>query len=95
MDFPTNLETFAVNEQTNYRLNEINKIKNYFECEIKEQEVTIKKLTKHITDFDYTDNILTIFSSLFPLFFCLSTEIIKKLLYETKKDRKNTTKYFI
>ena len=33
MDLPTNLETITL---TNYRLNEINKIKNYFECAIKE-----------------------------------------------------------
>ena len=30
MDLPTNLETITLNEQTNYRLNEINKIRNYF-----------------------------------------------------------------
>ena len=58
MDLPTNLETITL---TNYRLNEINKIKNYFECEIKEQEVIIKKLSRYITSFDYTDKILTVF----------------------------------
>ena len=45
LNLPTNLETGALNEQTNYRLNEINKIKDYFEREIKEQEVLIKKLS--------------------------------------------------
>ena len=65
MDLPTNLETITLNEQTNYRLNEINKIKNYFECEIKEQETIIKKLSKYITGFDYTEKILTVFLTIF------------------------------
>ena len=34
---------------------------SYFECEIKEQEVIIKKLSKYITGFDYTDKVLTVF----------------------------------
>ena len=65
MDLPTNLETITLNEQTNYRLNEINKIKNYSECEIKEQETIIKKLSKYITGFDYTEKILTVFLTIF------------------------------
>ena len=58
---PTNLEAITLNEQTNFRLNEINKIKDYFVSEIKEQETIIKKLSKYITGFDYTDKILTAF----------------------------------
>ena len=61
LNLPTNLKTITLNEQTNYRLNEINKIKNYFECEIKEQEALINKLSKYIKGFDYTDKILTVF----------------------------------
>ena len=52
MDLPTNLETITLHEQTNYRLNEINKIKNCFLCEIKERETIIKKLSKYISGFD-------------------------------------------
>ena len=59
LNLPTNLETISLNEQTNYSLNEINNIKDYFGCEIKEQEVLIKKLSKFITGFDYTDKILS------------------------------------
>ena len=33
---------------TEFRLTEIDKIKDYFESEIKEQEVVIKKLSKFI-----------------------------------------------
>ena len=113
-NIPTNLETISLNEQINYRLNEISKIKVYFECEIKDQELLTKKLSKYITCFDYTDKISTVFltifsgvnifshvkekeytgliSSLFSLISCLSIEIIRKLLYETKKRKKKHNK---
>ena len=42
---PTNLETITLNEQTNYRLMEIGKIKDYFNQEIKYQQVLTSKLT--------------------------------------------------
>ena len=61
LKLPTNLETISLNEPTTCRLNEINKIKDYFECEIKEQELIIKKISKYITGFDYTDKMLTRF----------------------------------
>ena len=61
LKLPANLETVAINEQTNFRLNEINKIKDCFKCEIKERELVIKKLSKYITGFSYTDKILTVF----------------------------------
>ena len=47
----------------NFRLNEINKIKDYFESEIKEREAAIKKLSKYITGFDYTDEILIVLAT--------------------------------
>ena len=37
LKIPTNLETVSLNEQTNYRLIEINRIKSYFQSEIREQ----------------------------------------------------------
>ena len=64
-NLPTNLETITLNEQTSYRLNEINKIKDYFESEIKEEGLSVKKLSKYITGFDYTDKILTVFLTIF------------------------------
>ena len=104
---PNDLETIKLNEQTNYRLIEIGKIKDYFDQEIKDQQILVKKLSKYITGFDYTDKILTVFLSVFSgtnifahvkskkrllglitcvfsLIFCLSSGIVKKLLYETK-----------
>ena len=65
LNLPNNLETITLNEQTNYRLIEIDKIKDYFDSEIKEQELLVKKSTKYITGFDYTDEILTAFLTIF------------------------------
>ena len=42
-------------DQTKFRLNEINKIKDYFISEIQERKTTSKKLSKYITAFDYID----------------------------------------
>ena len=60
-----NLETITLNEQTNYRLIEISKVKESFETEIKDQELLTKKLSKYITCFDYADKILTVFLTVF------------------------------
>ena len=62
---PTNLETISLNKQTNYRLIEIGKIEDYFGQEVKDQELLIKKLSKYIMGFDYTDKILTVFLTVF------------------------------
>ena len=40
-----------------YRLDEINKIKDYFNNEIKERKDIIKKLNKYLVSFDYLDKI--------------------------------------
>ena len=61
----TDLSAISLNEQTNFRLNEINKIKDYFESELKEREAVIKKLSKYITGFDYTEKILIALSTTF------------------------------
>ena len=55
------IETMPLNEQTNYRLMEIGKIKDYLEQEIKYQQLFVSKLSKYLTGFDYADNILTVF----------------------------------
>ena len=61
LKIPANLETISLNEQTNYRLIEIGKIKDYFDQEIKYQQLLTSKLSKYLTGFDYTDEILTVF----------------------------------
>ena len=58
-NLPNNLETITLNEQTNYRLMEIGKIKDYFSQETKYQQSLKSKLSKYLTCFDYVDKILT------------------------------------
>ena len=59
----SDLTTLSLNDQTNFRLNEINKIKDDFEFEIKEREAAIKKLSKYTAAFDYTDKTLIVLSA--------------------------------
>ena len=48
-----------------YRLDEINKIRDYFNNEIKERKDIIKKLNKYLVSFDYLDNIFITLSGSF------------------------------
>ena len=48
-----------------YRLDEMNKIRNYFNNEIKEKKDIIKKLNKYLVSFDYFDKIFIALSALF------------------------------
>ena len=48
----SNLVETPLNDQTKFRLNEIIKIKDYFYSEIREREVTSKKLSKYVATFD-------------------------------------------
>ena len=57
-----NLELTDVNK---YRLDEINKIKEYFDNEIKERKDIIKKLNKYLVSFDYSDKIFITLSASF------------------------------
>ena len=57
-----NLELADIN---NYRLNEINKIKDYFNNEINERKDVIKKLNKYVVNFDYLDKIFITLSASF------------------------------
>ena len=50
------------NNQTKFRLNEINKIKDYFNSEIQERKTMSKKLSKYIAAFDYIDKTLIVLS---------------------------------
>ena len=57
-----NLELTDVNK---YRLDKINKIKEYFDNEIKERKDIIKKLNKYLVSFDYLDQIFIALSASF------------------------------
>ena len=53
-----NLNIIELTDVNKYRLDEINKIRDYFNNEIKEREDIIKKINKYIVSFDYLDKIL-------------------------------------
>ena len=48
--------------QTKFRLNEINKFKDYFDSKINQRKSSSKKLSKYVAAFDYIDNILIVLS---------------------------------
>ena len=50
-----------------YRLDEINKVKDYFNNEIKERKDIIKKLNKYLVSFDYLDKIFIALSASFGM----------------------------
>ena len=62
-----NLNVIELTDSTanKYRLDEINKIRDYFNNEIKERKDIIKKLNKYIVNFDYLDKIFIALSASF------------------------------
>ena len=61
-----NLECKAFPEvQSNYRLSEISKIKDYFNEEIQHQQSLTNKLSKYLTILDYSNKILTVVLTVF------------------------------
>ena len=54
-----NLELADINK---YTLNEINKVKDYFNNEINHRKIMIKKLNKYVVSFDYLDKIFVTLS---------------------------------
>ena len=63
METQSNLDAIPLNDQTKFRLNEINKIKDYFNSEIQERKTMRKKLSKYIAAFDYIDKTLIVLSA--------------------------------
>ena len=67
----SNLEMSKTNEiselkdLTKFRLDEINKIKDYLSSEIKERKDIIKKISKYIVAFDYADKVFITLSASF------------------------------
>ena len=60
-----NLNVTELTKANKYRLDEINKIKEYFDNEIKERKDIIKKLNKYLVSFDYLDKIFITLSTSF------------------------------
>ena len=52
-----------LSDQAKFRLNEIHKIKDYFNPEIQEIKIISKKLSKFISAFDYFDKTLIVLST--------------------------------
>ena len=59
------MNNLKLTDINNYRLNEINKTKDYCNNEINERKDIIKKLNKYIVVFDYLDKIFIALSASF------------------------------
>ena len=59
------METIKLEDQSNYRLSEISKVKYYFNEEILYQQSLTNKLSKYLTVFDYLNKILTVALTVF------------------------------
>ena len=58
-------EVSELKDLTKYRLDEINKIKEYFNAEIKERKDIVTKISKYIVSFDYADKVFITLSTSF------------------------------
>ena len=58
-------EISKLKDLTKFRLDEINKIKDYLNSEIKERKDIIKKVSKYIVAFDYADKLFITLSASF------------------------------
>ena len=61
----TSPEKITLADQSNYRINELSKIKDYFNEEIKYQQSLTNKLSKYLTILDYFNKILTVVLTVF------------------------------
>ena len=59
------MNNLELTDVSKYRLDEKNKIKEYFDNEIKERKDIIKKLNKYLVSFDYLDKIFIALSASF------------------------------
>ena len=100
-----NLNVTELTDANKYRLDEINKIKEYFDNEIKERKYIIKKLNKYLFFLSLSFGTLSIASyaavvgipvgiagSSLTLIFTISTGINKSLLKVAKKRKKKYNK---
>ena len=80
---PSSLERSA-KHVTKFRLDEINKIKDYLNSEIKERKDITKKISKYIVAFDYADKL---FITLSASFGTLSTASHVTILLKSNKQK--------
>ena len=67
-------------DQTKFRLNEISKIENYFNQEIKERKLNGKKLSKYVAAFDYMDKISIVLSATSGGYLLFLSQMLLELL---------------
>ena len=58
-------EINELKDLTKYRLDEVNKMKDYFNAEVKERKYIVKKISKYIVAFDYVDKVFITLSASF------------------------------
>ena len=61
----SNIVNLELNEITKFRLDEINKIKDFFNNEINERKQQINKISKYVAAFNYADKVFTVLSASF------------------------------
>ena len=57
------IDKTKLSDQTNFRLNEIRKIQNYFNSEINHRKLCSKKLSKYVSTFNYIGKILIVLNT--------------------------------
>ena len=90
------MEKNDIEDQSNYRLNEISKIRDYFNDEIQYRQSLTNKLSKYLTiSRNYIkkkNELLGLITSMFSLLFSLSFGITIKLQQERKLKKKKHNK---
>ena len=61
----SNIVNLEINEITKFRLDEINKIKDFFNNEINERKQQINKISKYVAAFNYADKVFIVLSASF------------------------------
>ena len=59
----SNTDNLELNEITKFRLDEINKIKDFFNNEINERKQQINKISKYVAAFNYADKVFIVLSA--------------------------------
>ena len=57
------IDETKLSDQTNFRLDEIKRIKNYFHEEINQRKLSTKKLSKYVSTFNYIDKMLIVLNA--------------------------------
>ena len=57
------IDKTKLTDQTKLRLEEIKRIENYFHEELNQRKLCNKKLSKHVTTFNYIDKILIVLTA--------------------------------